>query len=143
MNAVREEWVQKAEEDNGVALREIRVRKNRAHNAVCFHAQQCLEKYLKAALSQTTKPFVKTHDLDMLLNACIEQYPLWDAMRADLKRLSQYAVQFRYPGESADREEALLAVKIMKRCRAEMRASLGLQDLGGSHTRRQNSLRRQ
>ena len=129
MNAVLREWIQKAEEDYGVALREIRARKNPAYNAVCFHAQQCLEKYLKAALSQGDKPFVKTHDLDVLLNDCIDRFPLWATMRADLKRLSRYAVQFRYPGESADREEALLAVKIMKWCRAEIRASLGLPDL--------------
>lgn len=132
MNAVLREWIQKAEEDYGVALREIRARKNPAYNAVCFHAQQCLEKYLKAALSQGATPFLKTHDLDVLLNDCIDRVPLWAAMRADLKRLSRYAVQFRYPGESADREEALLAVKIMKRCRAEIRSSLGLPDQVGS-----------
>ena len=128
MNAVHREWLQKAEEDYAVALREMRARKTPAYNAVCFHAQQCLEKYLKAALSQWGKSFPKTHDLDLLLSDCLDRCPLWAAMRADLKRLSQYAVQFRYPGESADREEALLAVKIMKRCRGTIRASLGLRD---------------
>jgi len=128
MNAILKEWLEKAEEDYCVALREMRARKNPAYNAVCFHAQQCLEKHLKAALSQEDKPFTKTHDLDVLLNECEPFYPLWTAMRADLKRLSQYAVQFRYPGESADRDEAVLAVKIMKRCRTEIRSSLGLND---------------
>lgn len=128
MNVVLQEWLQKADEDYCVATREIRARKNPAYNAVCFHAQQCLEKYLKAVLAQEGKPFMKIHDLDVLLNSCLVFFPLWDAMRADLKRLSQYAVQFRYPGESADRDEAVLAVKIMKRCRAEIRSSLGLRD---------------
>lgn len=128
MNAVLKEWLQKAEEDYCVATREIRARKHPAYNAVCFHAQQCLEKYLKASLSRRGVMFTKTHDLDALLNDCLAHYPLWGALRDDLKRLSQYAVQFRYPGESADREEAVLAVKIMKRCRKEIRVTLGLRD---------------
>lgn len=131
MNAVLKEWVQKADEDYCVACREIRARKNPAHNAVCFHAQQCLEKYLKAVLFREGKPFTKTHDLDMLLSDCLYRYPLWEAMRDDMKRLSRYAVQFRYPGESADRDEAALAVKIMKRCRREIRLSLGLGETIG------------
>ena len=127
MNAVLREWVEKAEEDYAVALRESRVRKNPAHSAVCFHAQQCLEKYLKAVLLECSKPLSKTHDLDMLLNDCLDRHPLWGAMRDDLKRLARYAVQFRYPGESADREEAVSAVAIMRRCREEIRTSLGLR----------------
>lgn len=127
MNAVLREWVEKAEEDYAVALRESRARKSPAHNAVCFHAQQCLEKYLKATLVRGGKSFTKTHDLDILLSDCLDRHPLWETMRTDLKRLARYAVQFRYPGESADREEALRAVKIMKRCRAEIRTSLALR----------------
>lgn len=127
MNAILNEWLEKAEEDYCVAIRELRARRNPAFNAVCFHAQQCLEKYLKAALSKQAKPPTKTHDLDVLLTDCLDRFPLWSEMRDDLKRLSQYAVQFRYPGESADREEAVLAVKTMKRCRAEIRSSLCLR----------------
>jgi|GEM_PF-3092722 len=47
-------------------------------------------------------------------------------MRAELKRLSGYAVLFRYPGESADREEAKRAIVVMQNCREQIRASLGL-----------------
>ena len=128
MNAILKEWIEKADEDFAVALRESRVRKNPALNAICFHAQQCVEKYLKAVLSETGKRFVKTHDLDVLLNDCLDRFPLWEAMRADFKRLSRYAVQFRYPGESADPDEARLAVKTVRRCRQEIRTALGLSD---------------
>ncbi len=130
MNAEVREWIQKAEEDYAVAIREMRVRRNPAYNAVCFHAQQCLEKYLKATLARGGRPFPRTHDLDVLLGECVTEYPLWSAMQADLKRLSRYAVQFRYPGESADREDAMMAVKIMKRCIAEIRASSGFRTTG-------------
>jgi HEPN domain-containing protein len=46
------EWVAKAENDFATALRESRVRKNPNYDAVCFHAQQCAEKYLKARLQE-------------------------------------------------------------------------------------------
>lgn len=127
MNAILSEWVEKAEEDYRVALRENRARKNPANNAICFHAQQCMEKYLKGALAVSGKPFLKTHDLAVLLIGCLELHPLWAAMQEDMKRLSRYAVQFRYPGESANRDEARSAVRIMKRCRSEIRAALGLR----------------
>ena len=42
------EWVAKAEGDFAVMEREARVRKKPNYDAVCFHAQQCAEKYLKA-----------------------------------------------------------------------------------------------
>ena len=126
MNAVQNEWVEKADEDYRVALRELRVRRNPAFNAVCFHAQQCAEKYLKAILQQRGKPFFKTHDLDLLLTDCLEWFPLWEAMRSDLKRLARYAVLFRYPGESADKQEAQRAVLAMRRCRQDVRIALGL-----------------
>ena len=128
MNVILKEWIEKAEEDYGVALREIRARKNPALNAVCFHAQQCVEKYLKAVHAREGVPFIKTHDLDVLLTGCTDRHPFWAVFRDDLKRLSRYAVQFRYPGESADREEAIAAVAIMKRCRSDIRAGLGLRD---------------
>ena len=44
------EWIQKAEGDYHSAQREYRARKNPNYDAACFHAQQCVEKYLKAVL---------------------------------------------------------------------------------------------
>ena len=42
----------------------------------------------------------------------------------DAQLLTQYAVQFRYPGESAEREEAKEAINAMKRCIAEIKSIL-------------------
>jgi HEPN domain-containing protein len=42
------EWVAKAEGDFLTAGRELRARKSPNYDAVCFHAQQCAEKYLNA-----------------------------------------------------------------------------------------------
>ena len=63
MTPLTREWVDKAEGDFHTATREARVRKAPNHDAVCFHAQQCAEKYLKALLQEANIPFGKTHNL--------------------------------------------------------------------------------
>ena len=60
------EWVAKAEEDASVSERESRVRKQPSPGAVCYHAQQCIEKYLKAVLQEQGCPIPKIHDLTSL-----------------------------------------------------------------------------
>jgi HEPN domain-containing protein len=52
MNPLTVEWVDKAEGDMAIAKRELRARKQPNYDAVCFHAQQCVEKYLKALLQE-------------------------------------------------------------------------------------------
>jgi len=44
------EWVDKADADLDTAKREATVVESPNYDAVCFHAQQCAEKYLKAVL---------------------------------------------------------------------------------------------
>jgi HEPN domain-containing protein len=119
------EWVEKAEGDYMVALREFRVRKTPCYDAVCFHAQQCIEKYLKAALTKNGLAVKKIHDLVPIMQGLLSVYPFWTAMAPDLETLAQYAIKFRYPGESANREKARRAVDAMKRCRKEIRIGLG------------------
>lgn len=51
MNPLTVEWVNKAEGDFTTALRELRARKSPNYDAACFHAQQCVEKYLKARVA--------------------------------------------------------------------------------------------
>ena len=46
-------------------------------NAVCFHTQQCAEKYLKARLEEGGLSVPKSHDLDDLLNRLLPIEPLW------------------------------------------------------------------
>ena len=52
MKPLTREWVEKGEGDRSTARRELRVRKSPNFDAVCFHAQQCAEKYLKALLQE-------------------------------------------------------------------------------------------
>ena len=60
MRALTTEWVEKAEGDYATAGREIRARRRPNYDAVCFHAQQTAEKYLKAFLQENDVAFPKT-----------------------------------------------------------------------------------
>lgn len=107
--------------------RESRVRKNPNYDGICFHAQQCAEKYLKARLSKAEIHFTKIHDLVALLELVLAVEPIWEDFRTDLAFLSDFAVNFRYPGESADREAATSAVKRCRVFRKAARFRLGLE----------------
>ena len=126
MKPLAAEWVSKAEGDYAIVERESRARKNPSYDGICFHAQQCAEKYLKARLCEAGVHFEKVHDLPALLEQVLAVEPLWEAYRADLAYLSDFAVHFRYPGESADRATALRARSLCRAFRKAARQSLGL-----------------
>lgn len=93
------------------------MRRRPNHDAVCFHAQQCIEKYLKALLTEHKTPFPKIHDLVKLGEMCLQITPALKAVEADLDLLSRYAIAFRYPGEQATPDEAKAAVKALEKVR--------------------------
>ncbi|MEY3304125.1 MAG: HEPN domain-containing protein [Pseudanabaena sp.] len=102
MKPITQEWIDKAEGDFATAQREIDVENNPNYDAVCFHSQQCIEKYLKACLQENNIAFGRTHDLTKLLDAFLTMEPSWEYLRNNLDELTVYAVEFRYPGISAD-----------------------------------------
>lgn len=120
MSEISREWVDKARGDYYTALREYRARKFPNYDAACFHAQQCIEKLLKGELLEIGIPFPKIHDLEVLLDLILKKHPLLEPIRKDTQLLTQYAVQFRYPGENADKQEAGEAIAAMKRSVAEL-----------------------
>jgi HEPN domain-containing protein len=134
------EWVTKAEADFATARREFRARRQMNFDAVCFHAQQCVEKYLKARLLVAGIGFPKTHDLVALLALVQKEEPLWQPWKDHLSKLTYYAVTVRYPGESAERRDAAEALTLAKSLRAEIRWSLGLESKASRGTK--NSSRR-
>ena len=111
MKQITQEWIDKAEGDFATARRELSVQDNPNYDAVCFHTQQCIEKYLKACLQESEVEFDKTHSLTVLLDALLSIEPNWETMRPTLTSLTNYAVQYRYPGDSATKEEASKAFK--------------------------------
>lgn len=126
MKPITTEWVSKAEGDFVMMEREARARRYRNYDGICFHAQQCVEKYLKAHLAEAGLSYIKTHDLTALLDQVLVLQPSWERFRADLAYLSDFAVAYRYPGESANKDEAFDARRRCRVFRREARTSLSL-----------------
>ena len=129
MKPLASEWLDKAEEDYRVARREGRARPP-AYNAACFHAQQCVEKYLKALLVEHEIPFPRTHDLEALMRLCLPAMPQLEAHREPLQWLTSFAVEVRYPGAAAGREDARRCTGIAIATRRDIRRHLGLKPTG-------------
>lgn len=127
MKPITCEWVSKAEGDFAIVERESRARTNPNYDGICFHAQQCAEKYLKARLCEAGIEFAKIHDLVALLEQALAVEPSWESFRLDLAFLSDFAVAFRYPGEAADKESATDARRRCRAFRLTARRALGLE----------------
>ena len=63
---------------------------------VGFHAQQAVEKCLKAVLALSSIPFRKTHDLQELMDLLIDNKKTLPPNAEKLEALNPYAVLLRY-----------------------------------------------
>jgi HEPN domain-containing protein len=127
MKKTTREWVKKAEEDYVLARNGSRS-KVPVHDGVCFPCQQCAEKYLKGLMEESGLTIPKTHDLDTLLPALAPRYSGMRSLRRGLLFLSDFAVDFRYPGRNASKRQAKAALRWMERVRTAARALLGIRD---------------
>jgi len=69
----------------------------------------------------------KTHDLDVLLNLLLPHQPKMALLRRILNILTQYAVEYRYPGLHASSRQARSAIRHARRVREHVRRALGLR----------------
>jgi HEPN domain-containing protein len=69
-------WVEKAEHDLRNAEYVLTLKENCPTDTVCFHCQQCAEKYLKALLVARGIAHPRTHDLVLLFNLVQDQTDL-------------------------------------------------------------------
>ncbi|MEK7865341.1 MAG: HEPN domain-containing protein [Planctomycetota bacterium] len=120
------DWVDKAEDDWKAAIDLGRRRRDPLPDPVCFHCQQCAEKYLKALLVSKRISPPRVHGLLELLDLCIQQDGSLAVQAPRVDTLNSYAVSIRYPGAAATRAEAKDAVATMRRLRRVMRKKLGL-----------------
>ena len=126
MTELVREWVEKAEADMRTAEREAQVTEGPNWDAVCFHAQQAVEKYLKALLQQNAIAFLKTDDLAALLDMILPLYPEWETIRDSLEWLSSFGVEIRYPGEASTEQDAFRAIEVMHQTCFILRQTLSL-----------------
>ena len=117
MNDTVREWLAKSEDDRRVARRELAADPDPSFDAACFHAQQCVEKLMKAVLIERSVLAPRTHDLVTLSRLVQTVVPGWNWDELELVSLGRAAVHYRYPGEGADRADATDAVAICERLR--------------------------
>ena len=98
-------WLFRANEDIAVIEKLFESEPELYASTICFHAQQAVEKFLKAFLVFHNIDFPRTHDLDYLLMECKKI----DARNfdIDLGSLTDFGVSIRYPDDFylPDREE--------------------------------------
>jgi len=118
------EWVVKAENDLTTAAHALTLGPKCPTDTVCFHAQQCVEKYLKAVLVLHGQDFPKTHDLKRLF-ALMPVHVRPALTKEEQDQLTDYATGARYPGwGEIPLGEARRAVAVARRVRKEVRALL-------------------
>lgn len=130
MKAETESWVQFVETDYIQVLNNFSGRF--VPDGVCYHSQQCVEKYLKALLEENDRPIPKTHDLGNLLDRVKDVLPELGTLTAEIVRLSNLLVVLRYPTAevllSDLAAEAESSDNTMRSVRKIVRAKLGLPE---------------
>ena len=126
MNGTVKEWIAKAEGDYATAQRELHPSGMPNFDGVCFHAEQCAEKLMKALLIHLGVTPPRSHDLVALDRLLAPPCPDWSWPVEELRLLTRAAVDFRYPGEAADEKEASEAFEIATRMRAKLHSLLAV-----------------
>ena len=126
MNPLTLEWIEKAENDYA-AIQQLLLASNPLHDIICFHAQQCIEKYLKAWLQEVNIRTPRTHNLEELLDVIVPTLHAWERWQPDFKRITGYAVDPRYPGDSRTSEDTHHAMHICDEVRQAVRTQLKLE----------------
>ena len=88
-------------------------------DSACFHAQQAIEKLLKALLTFYDQPPPRTHDLEELQRLALVLHHDTDLAAFDLFEASDYAVMARYdlqfwPDEVTAAEALALAQEVRR-----------------------------
>ena len=102
--------MRKAESDFQLAVAIARGSKP-FHDAQCFHCQQSAEKYLKAILEELGLTIPRTHILVALLPLLVPHYAPLRSLRRGVDFLTRFAVDTRYPGDSATKRQAASALR--------------------------------
>ncbi len=93
-----QKWLFRADEDIAVIDHISKPDPAAYASSICFHAQQAVEKYLKAYLAYSSVDFPKTHDVDFLLSEC-QKVKSGELDGIDLKSLADFGVSIRYPDD--------------------------------------------
>ena len=122
---VVEKWVRKADHDFRSAIHLLSIAEDCPYDTICFHAQQSVEKLLKAYLIAIGADAPRTHDLVDLATLIPNEYQII-LSTDDLALLNPYSIESRYPGfyEEITRLDSERALVAMTRVREVLLPSL-------------------
>ncbi len=127
MNPLTLEWIEKAEGDYSAA-RQVYLGSDPVYHVICFLAQQCTEKYLKAYLQEMNIPIIRTHNLSQLLDLILPTIPEWSVWKSELSKLSEFAVDTRYPAQTPSQSDVEDAMETCEKIRDTVREYFKLND---------------
>lgn len=131
MKLLTRAWVLKAEADLDTAGRELEASERPNYDAVCFHAHQCAERYLKARLQQDEVPFPETNHLVVLLHLCLDLEPAWIDCIDHLRFLTSALMHVQEAESVADLGMAQRSLELCRQFRAKAQESLDALPEGG------------
>jgi len=119
-------WLIKADADLKIGKDEMQT-DDPVTDMVCFHMQQCCEKYLKAFLIFNGREYPKIHRLSVLINLCTridEEFK--ELMEWGVDDLTRYATTLRYSEEfyRPSVEETERAIALAERVRNFVREKM-------------------
>jgi len=128
--SVVRQWVIKAENDLRNAEHTLTLKENCPYDTVCFHAQQCVEKYLKGLLTFAGVDFPKIHDIGEIIRLVPTRFKI-PIDPASQEKLTDFATVNRYPGEwePVERTDAEAAVAKAREVRKSVREFLPKESL--------------
>jgi len=119
------QWLARADDDLRMAELAMNDRPPVLWGAA-FHSQQAAEKLLKALLTFHQVEFERVHNIDYLLDLCVSAEPKADALRPTATKLTDFAVEVRYPlpRKVPTEAEAREAIEIARQVRQFVRERL-------------------
>lgn len=121
------QWLSFGDEDFHLAQHSLSLQDDCPFRLVAYHAQQCVEKYLKAYLVLHSVDFPYTHNISRLLELCDDNTSTkWLEKLQDAEELTPFAITTRYPGqdEEVTAEEAQRSLEIAEQVRQVVRGVL-------------------
>jgi HEPN domain-containing protein len=118
------QWVVKAENDHKAFQNLLKMGDDCPFDVVCFLAQQCAEKYLKARLVYLSIDFPKIHDISEIVKLFPPGFGI-PLSPTDQTKLTKYAWIGRYPGnwEPMNHQDAKEAAELASKVRTALRSS--------------------
>ncbi|MBN1798032.1 MAG: HEPN domain-containing protein [Spirochaetales bacterium] len=93
-------WIIKANNDMRAATILLESgEKDLPNDAICFHCQQAVEKYLKAFLVFKSERINLTHNLADLVKACMKHDERFKEILEKAEMLTPFAIEIRYPDD--------------------------------------------